>query len=169
MTLRRTALAAGLAAIVIVAGFATALPAAPDAGAAAPEKCSGSLIYHKVLFIPRGKKHKPRRAGELNVYWNAKKKVNCAVFFHGGFTYGKKLYTNVGIGRCPKSVRKDGDDCIISKNKDFIWDDGRFAYRAGPVQIKPYHCLSVRAGIRWKGWYYDVVGPHGIQKAAFCD
>lgn len=164
----RTYALAGLTATLLAAGVATSLPA-PDAGAAGPKKCTGSLIYHKVLYIPKGKKHKPRKAGELDVYWNAKKKVNCAVFNHGGFTWGKKLYTNAGIGRCPRSVRNDGEQCVITKDKDFIWDDGRFAYRAGPVQIKPYHCISLRAGVRWKGAYYDLVGPYGVQKAAFCD
>jgi hypothetical protein len=159
MTRRTPALAALLATALVAVGAAVL----PGTSARAATSCPGKLIYSKGLMF------KKKKIGELDVYWAAATKMNCAIFNHAGPSWGKKVKTAVQLGRCPKSAKKPGDECVIYGGKDWRQDYDKYAYRAGPVKLKARHCIFVAGGIVWgKHHYMHWVDPHGRTGAGFC-
>lgn len=122
--------AAGLA---LVAGAAAA-PAGATEMTAQANVCGSS--YAKIDTYPI--KYGSATYGNVEVYYSASAKRNCAVTVGVGATYGWKGYKMVQI--CP-----NGTDITFCGE-----DSGDYLYYAGPAYTK--------AGYDMSGWCIDVVG-----------
>jgi hypothetical protein len=139
---------------------AVAVLLVPGAGAAG--RCGGKLIFHQPI-----KDAAHRTVAELDVYWNAATKRNCAMTRHSGRTWGKKRYTRVTLYRCRKGIKR-GEQCWSDRPRE---QAGRFAYYAGPVSVEAAHRCIVAFGAIDPGPRQGVVGastPGGIDRAQFC-
>jgi hypothetical protein len=102
-----------------------------SAPARAAQRCDGKLVFSKPL------KFKQKKVGELDVYSDAATKKNCAIAFHAGSTWGKKLPTTISLYRCAKGD-KEGGECH-SDVTHMHAQSGKYRYQAGPVTYKAAH------------------------------
>lgn len=129
--------------------------ACTGAAQAAETACSGNLVGHKNVHADGVK------VGELQMYWNAASKKNCARFMHAGPSWDQPRVTGVSIGICRNASDRlcnhpDNDpnaDTVPRRSFDF---DVRETYRfqAGPVQTTRSNektCMRAAGYIRWKG------------------
>lgn len=155
MPLPRTLLAAA-------ALLAFALVSSPaSAPARATTNCNGKLVFSQPL------KFKKKKVGELDVYWDAATKKNCAVVFHAGPTWGKKLDTTIWLYRCAKGDREGGQ--CHSDVTHMHTQRGNFAYQAGPVTYKAAHRCVFAWGeieVRHNKWADAMTGK--FLTAHFC-
>jgi hypothetical protein len=99
------------------------------------------LICSKPIKTPKG-----TRIGELDVYWNAAKRRNCAITKHGGPTWGKTAYIVVFLWVCEET--RPGECTPIRYAEDQYW----YQYQAGPVSLHSgKHCITAVGTIHWKG------------------
>ena len=83
----------------------------------------------------------PKGGGELEVFYNASKGMNCLVEQALGAQYGKNKRMFVSV--CTAAADANG-----TCNRDGDFDGGDFKYYAGPVYIKaPHQCIYYAAGI----------------------
>jgi hypothetical protein len=136
----------------------TAIVAAPaSAPARAAKSCDGDLILSKPM------KDGKRKVGEFDIYWNAKTKKNCAIVYHAGSTWGKRLHTFVSLSSCKKGA-KPGDPCYDFADNRV--NTGRFRYQAGPVRVKAAHrCIVANGAIYLRNGNAPSASTGG---AAFC-
>lgn len=126
-----------LAVTALLAFAAMTFPASP---ARAGTSCAGQLVFAKPL------KFKKKKVGELDVYWDAATKKNCALTMHAGSTWGKKLKTTIWLYRCAKGD-KEGGQCN-SDVSHAVSQVGNYRYQAGPVSMKAAHrCVFAWAEI----------------------
>jgi hypothetical protein len=155
LRLRTLAAVAGLTIVASAALPATGTPAAATT-------CAGNLIFNTPLKDGKG-----RRVGELDIYWDAATKSNCAITKHGGRTWGKTLRTTITLWRCKKGV-KAGQDCgaLI---QDSVKQDGDYAYQAGPVTLKTGHrCIFAIGDVLLPNGHWAVQSTTLKFRARFC-
>jgi hypothetical protein len=163
MNLLRAFLAVAAAIAVAFAAVVASLTA-PDADAAA-STCAGNLIFSKPI-----RDADKTKIGELNVYWDAATKKNCAVTMHAGRTWDKKLHTRVWLQRCAKGV-KAGQFCKAGDRdkRPNVVDDGDYRFRAGPVSLRAAgRCILVQGGIATQG-IWRLRWTRLNYEAAFCN
>ncbi|GGJ87312.1 hypothetical protein GCM10010123_16110 [Pilimelia anulata] len=127
-------------------------PATPAVSAAPAAGCTGKLIESRNLTVAK------KKVGELDVYFDRKKNRNCAVMNHANATWGKKLRTRAWVGVCTER-KPTHKPCHIVPKSDHA-QEGKFAYRAGPVWTRAAssgRCISA-SGYLWIGGKRYTVG-----------
>jgi len=107
---------------------------------AAAQECPGTLIGAKAIRQPNGTK-----IGEVQLYWNAATKKNCARTMHGGPTWGKALRTDLMLATCLPSNFRDGR-CIVYERATAT--GSVYQYQAGPVALPGQNrCVETKGSI----------------------
>lgn len=107
---------------------------------AAAQACPGKLIAVENIYSTSSKK-----IGELQLYWDAGSKKNCARTMHAGSTWGQAHWTDVFLYTCQQKHFRNGrcNDGAAPKE-----DHGFFKYQAGPVsKYGEDRCVSAFGGI----------------------
>ena len=80
---------------------------------------------------------------ELDLFWDATHKTNCAEMVHLGAAYGHAASTLVEIYTCQGDTPGQACNAISSSPPYFGSDDGSYAYFAGPASVTGAgHCVS---------------------------
>jgi hypothetical protein len=140
-------------ALLLAAGalLAVAVTAAHPSPAAAAGPCAGKKIFEDYA----------KSTGwdvRLQVFYDARTKRNCALMRHFGKARKKKMYTQVGLGRCMAGDVEGGVCHRESGLAAYRQDQGRFTQYAGPVRIK--------AGGRCIYAWGAVVAPDSVPSGA---
>ena len=148
--LKRIGLTAALL-VTLVAGFGVA----PASAAPPTNDCTGTFVAH---YTSGG-----GGFAELDLYWNATLKMNCAKMVHLGAAYHQPAYTSIDIWTCGTDVA--GQPCgPISDNPPYHGENsGTFGIFAGPAWANGSgHCIYAVGLLTWGGHNYVIAtAPNG--------
>lgn len=120
---------------------------APTAGAAdGGGSCSGKLVDYMPLNSVNGTK-----IGQLELYYSSSG-YNCAIFYHGGPSWGKASRTSISLSR-----KDNGQYRQVASNS------GNFKYQAGPIRTyaPSPKCVQAYGGMTYGGRNYSFgTEPH---------
>ncbi|MCC5480185.1 hypothetical protein [Streptomyces barringtoniae] len=119
--------------------------------AQAATSCSGTITYSESFSYPG-----EGVIGELTIYYNSSNGgTNSACFYHRGRSYGVATDTWVYIMRCSQTSG-EGQQCHSVAAGGY--DQGKYAYQAGPVGVTgtANYCVAAVGYIAWHG---VTIGP----------
>ena len=94
---------------------------------------------------------------ELDLFWDATHKTNCAEMVHLGAAYGHTSYGYVEISTCQGDTPRQACVLISATAPYYGYDAGSYAYFAGPASVTGAgHCIAVTGDLDWNGKTYVI-------------
>lgn len=131
-------------AVLSLVVVATGYGAQPAEALDPKTECGGKLVNYVPVRTDQGNGPK---IGQLELYYNAGNGNHCAIFYHGGPTWDKRLFTAVWMyphPRRPSNTPFPGG---------YVDDGDYYRFQAGPVRVKS-RCVFAAGNIKYQGVTY---------------